>query len=179
MESPMSEPHLLNTFVAPRDSMFSGQEDAVSRTYRRIDGKRGVWLVAIQENEGDQVYFHNPKDLHSDGFGGATLKFILKDGTTYEARGPWKTGPEGLYSDTGYDCREKHFTRVVIGKGRSYDYSLDKYDGQCVIADVVYYEDAPVLGKFDRIADIVATLPPGAYFFWMETHGMTSSGKCK
>ena len=167
----------MKTFTAPTYSMLSGRDIAEAAVYRRIDGKSGqVWLIAKQPNEADGVYVHNPKAKNSDGFGGATLEFKLEDGSIYRAKGPWKTGPDGLFVDTGYDIREKHATVVVIGRARSYDYSRDKYYGQCVIGDVLYEETEPVIGKFDRVKDIAATLGPGKYAYWMETHGMTSNG---
>ncbi len=167
----------MKTFTAPTYSIMSGIGVAEAATYKRFDGKSGsVWLVAKQPNEADGVYVHNPKDKNSDGFGGATLEFRLDDGSIYAAKGPWKTGPEELFTDTGYDIRDKHATVVVIGRARSHDYSRDKYYGQCIINDVLYQETEPVLGKFDRVKDIAATLGPGKYAYWMQTHGMTSSG---
>lgn len=166
----------ITSFTSPPYSMICGSGDAEKRRYRRIDGKRGVWLVAVQENEGDNVYFHNPRDKHSEGFAGRTLEFSLEDGTIYQAKGPWKSNADDLFLDTGYDAREKFFSVVVIGRGREMDYSKDRYYGQTVITDVVYQDAEPKLGKFDRVQDIIDTLPPGNYAFWMQTSGMTASG---
>jgi len=121
------------------------------------------------------VYFHNPKDTHSDGFGGASLNFTLEDGTIYAAKGPWKT-LDRLLADTGIDLRDKFLTRCVVGTERDYDHSKDKYYGQAVIRGVVHMEETPVLGKFERYKDVIAALPPGKYAYWVEMNGMTSSG---
>lgn len=165
----------LPDFTAPTYRMTCGASEAEELRYRKAECSRGVWLISTQENAADNVYFHNPKDKSSDGFGGATLKFTLEDGSIYAAKGPWKTF-ERLLSDTGIDLRDKFLTRVVVGTKIEFDYSRNKYYGQCVIRGVVYIEDAPVLGKFDRYRDVISALPPGKYAYWYQTNGMTSSG---
>lgn len=133
-----------------QDTRYAAVE-AAKRLYHKAIGKNGtVWLYADQPNSGDNIYSHQPKttkaNLAAQGFGGATLKFPLVDGTTYEATGPWHANAVAMYKDTGIDLRQTHLTQVIIGKSR---------DGQGgyshgIIRDVFHKDDKPILGYFKR-----------------------------
>lgn len=131
--------------------MKSGQGELEERTYKKIKGSKGTWYVAAQENAGDNVYFAeanpDPK-AYFQGFGGATLTFRLEDGTEDQVKGPWHSNSGALFNDTGYDVRDKYFTRGIIAKNR--EYSVNMRDGD-IYTDVLHYDEEPVLGEFDRI----------------------------
>lgn len=150
--------------------MTCGSAEAESRKYRRIEGSRGcVWLVAIQPNAGDNVYFHDPKDTKSDGFAGRTLQFPLEDGTVYSAKGPWHTNCDALFKDTGVDIRNQHQTFVVLAKERDYK------NMRSIMKDVVYMDDAPVIGDFDRWKEL-AKQHPEAVYYYSKSSGGSSCG---
>lgn len=166
-------------FVVHDLPMISASGEAQERVYKRIDCPRGVWLVAQQPNEGDNVYFHNPKDTRSEGFGGATLRFPLVDGSVYEAKGPWKANADKLFKDTGYDAREKHQTFVVIGRAVEFREKPLRWMGSSrVIKDIVHRDpDGGQIGNFCRFKQLLADLPDGDYHFYSESAGGSIAGK--
>lgn len=166
-------------FVVRDQPMIAARDAAQALIYRRIDFTAGVWLVAQQVNEADDVYYHNPKDIHSDGFGGATLRFPLVDGGEYVAKGPWKANAGKLFQDTGYDCREKHRSFVVIGRDGEFRKSPRSYMGSNrVIKDIVYRDETGGgLGSMYRYKQILSTLADGEYWFYSETPGGSVAGK--
>jgi hypothetical protein len=133
-----------NDYVIQRQPMRSGQGEAQSRRYHKYVSKSGkVWLVADQPNAGANVYVEGGPN--SDGFGGATLTFPLVDGSEIKLKGPWHTNAGALYSDTGVDVRNQHYTFVVVSRRRE---SGEHYE--MIMADVLYKDEASVLGSFDR-----------------------------
>ena len=162
-------------FKIPGYSMFSGRDDAAQRIYRRIDCKRGVYLVACEEACADHIYFHDPKDLKSDGFGGATLEFKLEDGSIYSAKGPWKCSANYLLADAGVDLTDKYTTFLVIGRGMRVEPSKS-WQSDIWITDVVYQDEKQVIGRFDRQKEVLGTLQVGKYQYFMETNGGTMRG---
>jgi len=124
--------------------MTCGSSEAESRKYIPLITKEGyLWLVADQPNMGDNVYFCS-FDPKSDGFGGRTLHFELVDGTSIDLPGPWHGNTDSLFHDTGIDIRDTHLTFVVVAKDR-------KHEGwQCTYTDVLYKDDEPKVGLFDR-----------------------------
>jgi len=134
---------VFNTF----GPMICASAEAEEKTYKVFKGKSGRrWLVAIQPNEGDNVYAES-LDPNSDGFAGRTLTFKMEDGTELKLQGPWHSNADSLFTDTGYDCRDKHAIRGVISTGREnteqpYVY---KYTG------ILHYDKEIVIGTFDRI----------------------------
>jgi len=134
--------------------MICASAEAEALTYKKINGKRPgtLWLVANQENAADNVYFHDSNDKNSDGFAGRVIHFQLEStvpgqtGDVLSLKGPWHSNSGALFADTGYDCRNKYRTRVIVSKGNRYD---DHYLE--ILTDVVYCE--PVegrLGTFNR-----------------------------
>jgi hypothetical protein len=129
--------------------MISASGEAEDRRYKVLTGKSGKrWLIAIQPNEGDNVYMEG--DPGSDGFGGRTISFPLEDGTVLELKGPWKT-TSGLYHDTGYDVSGKFLTMGVVAlehmsvwNPRSY-WSVDWYRG------IIHRDTDWVISSWDRI----------------------------
>lgn len=166
-ETPRPNSHIITRSY----QMFCGQTEAVERRYFRHDDPKGrVWLVADQPNAGDNVYYHDPKDLNSQGFGGATLDFPLVDGGDYSAKGAWHSNSSALLDSTGVDVTAQHLTFVVISKGREYE------GEETVMLDVVYKDEAPQIGTFDRYKEIAAKLPKGRYCYYSESHGGSSNG---
>ena len=133
--------------------MTCGQSELTSRQYKKIVGKRGNWYVAIQENAADNVYFASRSKERSDGFGGATLSFLLEDGTIDKVQGPWHSNSDSLFEDTGYDIRNQYFTQGIIAKTE-----VCSKMGQEEYTDVLHYDEVGVLGKFKRIEDLAQEL---------------------
>lgn len=151
--------------------IICGQAEASSKVYRKVEGKRDTWYIPLNDwpTEGIQIDTHNPK---SDGYGGATLSFTLEDGTIDKVKGPWHSNSDSLFEDTGIDIRNTHRSRVVLFLSRGRD--LDTYN------DVVYFEESPVIGAFDRYEEVCAKFQeenPGVQFYYLSiTHGGSSSG---
>lgn len=177
MSDPLTKEEM---FIVRGQQMISGMHELEIRRYKKIECARGVWFVALQPNEADNVYFHNPKDKNSDGFGGATLAFELEDGSSYQAKGPWKGNAGNLFKDTGYDCRNKSQTFVVIGRTERHDKSIKGPYGWAarVITDLVHRDpDGGAIGHFDRYKQILADLPDGDYSYYQESTGGSSGGR--
>lgn len=165
-----------NDLFIPRRGMICGSNDAQARVFEKHVGKSGnTWLVAVQENAAANVYVtNNPANTTSrnqgfEGFGGSTLSFPLTDGTVFEAHGPWHTNSDALYEDTGVDVRNRHFTWVALGMDR------DHIDSATIIRGVVYKDEQPTLGSFNRYKEIIK-LHPEALVYFMESEGGSSSG---
>jgi hypothetical protein len=72
------------------------------RKYKMLTGKSGKrWFIAIQPNEGDNVYCEGGPG--SDGFGGREIAFTLDSGEVVKVIGPWHSNSGALLADTGYD----------------------------------------------------------------------------
>lgn len=128
---------------------ISSSDEAQKRRYRQHVGKSGKrWLVAIQPNEGDNVYVEGGPN--SDGFGGRTLQFTLEDDSVVSLKGPWLSGPDGLFKDTGYDIRDKHLTRGVV----SLDRVMNDFYKPYWYVGVLHYDSELVLGPMSRVRDI-------------------------
>jgi hypothetical protein len=150
--------------------MICGSTEAESRKYHKYECSKGVYLVADQENSADNVYFHNPRDTRSEGFGGREITFPLVNGGVYIAKGPWHTNADSLYTATGIDIRDKYATRVVIGKDRI----MGSHPCSGTIVGVVYMEEDWVISTSSREREILRTLPPGEYFVYSQGQ----SGSC-
>lgn len=164
-------------YTPKRHEMFSGQGVAESLKYKKLVGKSGnTWLVAIQPNEGDNVYItNNPENSGGQGFGGAHLNMELEDGTVFVLKGGWHANSNSLFEDTGYDCRDKHLTFVVIAKDRKFVPYL--IHGELI--DVIYMDDKPTIGEFDRgekLAQQIANAQKERVCRYTETSGGSSSG---
>jgi len=161
-----------NDYAIERGAMKCGQSEAQERRYRKYECARGVWLVADQPNAADNVYFHNPRDTKSQGFGGSTLKFPLVDGGEYLAKGPWHAGSEGLFKDTGVDVRATCLTFVVLSRG------MDSHWPDTIMRDVVYRDADWTLGIFNRYKALIEAHPEANYFY-SASQGGSISGSTK
>ena len=155
--------------------MFSGQAAAAKFVYRKlVDAKGRVWLYPVNtDTPGEQVHVHDPRDLKSDGYGGATLQFALEDGSVYAAKGPWHTNTGALFEATGVDLRNTHRTYGCVARIRVYKNHITEFHG------ILHADKVPVIGAFNRLKDIAQTWadqlkhPVACY---SESKGGTSSG---
>lgn len=163
--------------------MVSGAGEAAKFIYRKVVGKRGVWLFPTNSSTpGEQVHFHDPADTGSQGYGGSTLHFLLEDGTTYDAKGPWHSNTDALFSDTGVDIRNTFRTFGVVAKKRtslllrpgvSGNSSHYRFDG------LLHLDSEPQIGDFDRIKKIAlefATKLEHPVVCYSESNGGSSCG---
>lgn len=137
--------------------MLSGSHEAAQHKYQLLVGKSGRrWLVADNEAAGENVYVEGGPN--SDGFAGRILTFELVSGDTLSLKGPWHSNPDALFADTGHDVRDKHRTQGIIAlrreRGAKY-YEPDKF------YDVIYYDEAPVLGTYNRVKDLAEQFAEG------------------
>jgi small nuclear ribonucleoprotein (snRNP)-like protein len=167
----------MGDFTISRGGMKSGISAARSHKYRKIETKRNVWYITDEPCAGDSIYVsiknEDPK-AYFKGFGGATLKFEMIDGTIDEVKGPWHSNSDALFQDTGVDLRESHITYGVIAMGREYD---DKMN--LVMKDVIYQDDDWTCGSFDRVKAIaqgMADTLGKPVFAYSESHGGSSCG---
>lgn len=113
-------------------------------TFKRVFGMDRIWFIpAGIPNPGD--YIHVEINENHEGYGGRMIKFKDIDGHTWEVWGPWASNTDSLYLDTGIDLRDAHLTYGIITDGDS---------------EILYQDDAPVVGKFNRIeflAEEIAT----------------------
>jgi hypothetical protein len=163
-----------NDYVVQRQPMRSGQGEAQSRKYHKYIGSNGrIWLVADQENAAANVYVEG--SIGSDGFGGATLTFPLVEGGEIELRGPWHSNSNALYEATGVDVRDKTYTFVVVSRERK---SGEHYE--MIMADVLYKDEAPMLGTIDRGKEIarglLASLSLDSVALYSASEGGSSCG---
>jgi hypothetical protein len=129
--------------------MTSASGEAAKHKYHLVIGKTGRrWLYADIPNAADHVYVDGGKG--SQGMAGRTLRFDLVDGCTVDFIGPWKTGPDGLYKETGVDIRDKHLTRGIVALERE----CQSWPKPYIFRRIAHYDEVPVLGEFDRIDKI-------------------------
>jgi hypothetical protein len=128
-----------------------GSAEAEARRYKLLIGKsKRRWLVAIQPNEGDNVYAEGGEN--SDGFGGRLIRFTLEDGSELALVGPWHSNSGGLYDDTGYDCRDKHYIKGIIAEER--ENFIDGFIYENTYGKILHEDADFVLGTFNRITDM-------------------------
>lgn len=163
--------------------MFSGAAEAAKFIYHKLVDKQGhVWLYpANSDSPAEQVHFHNPKDLKSDGYGGATLHFVLEDGTTYAAKGPWHSSADAMFEATGVDIRNTHYTYGCVSLKRVYVPSTTRsyYDSVTRFEGVLHADKEPVLGRFSRLTDLAkehATRLGHPVAYYSQSKGGSSSG---
>jgi len=129
-----------------------GRDEVKKRVYRKVETEAKIWYIPIQDNAADDlhVFIKNKggKIGSFEGYGGATLNFLLEDGTTDAVKGPWHSNSLSLFNDTGIDLRNNTITIGAIGKDRT-------FEGNTTFLEDVLYEDTDwVLGSFNRIKDM-------------------------
>lgn len=135
----------MNLYFHTSYRMKCASAEAENRKYKMIIGKSNLkWLVAIQENEADNIYVEGEPNCY--GFGGRDLTFELEDSSEITLRGPWHSNADSLYSDTGYDIRDKYLTQGICSL--DIDYSTELYK------DVLHYDKNPVVGEYNRVNKI-------------------------
>lgn len=162
-------------FVHTPQRTYSGVMMAQSVRYRAFRSVRSpgrVWLVGDSPNAGDFVYMWEPEEptLYSfQGFGGAVLHFTLVNGCTMDLEGPWHSGAQALYDDTGVDVRHKCLSLGVLALHRVPDAAgLYRYKY------LLYKEEAPQLGVFERVgllAQWYANKLGATVFYYRESVG--------
>lgn len=162
-----------NDWVSDAYAMFSGQGEAVSHRYHKYVGKSGnTWLVADHEAAAENIYVtNNPANSGGEGFGGAHLPLPCTDGTTFVLKGGWHSGANGLFADTGIDVRNQYRTFVVLGMDRKH---IGSGYGRTVICDVVYKDEQPTLGRYDRYKKLVARFPQAKFYYMSSKEGSFS-----
>jgi len=156
----------MSSYKIPRISEVSAADEARERKYHLYIGESGrTWLVANTQDAGDHIYVtaHADPNIVGDGFGGGTLPLKLVDGRTFNLKGGWHSNPNGLLQDTGVDVMKNHITFVVLAK------SLDMREQ--VLSDVVYKDDKPQVGLFERWKELAKEHPEANYYFYESAGG--------
>lgn len=130
--------------------MISASGDAAERKYRLYTGNAGRrWVVADQEDAAENIYADGGPG--SRGMAGRTLTFDLVDGGSVDFIGPWKSGPDGLFKETGVDVRNTHHTKGVV----AFDIKHGKeWCSPSDYIDVQHFDEQPVIGAYDRVRQI-------------------------
>ena len=100
----------------------------------------------------------------------------MENGTIEELRGPWQTNSDDLYNNTGVDLRGKHLTFVVIGKDRKSIQTKQGYVTKMI--DILYKDDKPIIGKFERgkiIAQKLANKLKQTIYCYSQSQGGSSN----
>lgn len=156
--------------------MKSGFAEVEKQDYEIHLGKQGrIWLAGNCVDKGGAIYCSGGPG--SQGFGGATLEFKLKGGLgSIKLVGPWHANSDSMFADTGVDYRNHHLTFGVIGKDQK---SKPGYGMQQIITDLVWFDEGPTLGAYDRIETLAKEMSdaaeiPLAYYF--SSQGGSSCG---
>ena len=132
-----------------RRGMKSGRVEQEKYVYNKAVGKRGTWYFpSNSDHPADNIYFRSYSKDKSEGFAGRVLEFHLKNGEVDLVQGPWNSNAQSFLDDTGVDLRDKFRTFGVVAKGIRYD------GNDAILTDVLYIDDEPVIGEFDRIEKI-------------------------
>lgn len=154
----------------------SAQKDA---PYRKVMGKSGkAWFYVPGRFAATAIYVDGGKG--SQGMGGRVCQFKLEDGTTFDSIGPWMTGPDGLFKDTGIDLRNQCATRLILA--RKVHYPKDTYAFRPDMIDVVYHEPEFVEGTFNRpneLAQKIVNEMNEPLHYFIESFGGAQSGLMK
>lgn len=167
-------------FVTGDYQMYSGQDEAVAQRYHRYAGKSGnTWLVAGSEAAAENIYVTNtPANSGGEGFGGAHLPMPLLDGTTFVLKGGWHSNSDALFVDTGVDVRNKYRTFVLLAMERD---STEDGTFRSVFRRIIYQDEKPVLGRYDRYKEIIQAHPEADYYYMDSrggsSHGLTDEGR--
>lgn len=163
----------MSDFIVERQPMICGSAEAERLIYRKVQASNGyTYYVPINSPEPGAQIQVDTHDPNSDGYGGRALTFALEDGTKDRVKGPWHTNSDDLYADTGIDLRNQHLTFVVVARDR---YSDEDY--RTVLGDVLYQDEQPVLGAFDRYKEILARFPDEpTLFYYSQSRGGSVCG---
>ena len=164
-------------FLTSRQPMKSGAYEASKFVYRKVEADRGeeIWLIPTNSPApGEQVHVHYPKKK-SEGYGGATLTFLLEDGTEYKAQGPWHSNTDHLFQSTGIDLRNQHRTYgcVALRREHTNQFMEDRFTG------LLHCDSDWVVGDFNRLRQLgiqFATKLNHPVFVYSQSQGGSSSG---
>ena len=158
-------PVILDKYNIKPQPMICASSEAESHKYRLYtqDSARS-WLVADVPNAGDYIYSSGGK-----GFCGRVITFPLVGGGELQLKGPWLSNSKSLFERTGVDVRDKHLIWGCIGLSR---------ENFNTINDVIYMDDEPVVGLFNRIEllaqEYADKLGVKVYFYSQSIGGSTS-----
>lgn len=113
------------------------------------------WFVKTGvPNRAEYIFAGSPNSTKSEGMGGRVVPFKCTDGQTIEIQGPWWSNADAFLNSTGIDVTNEYLTRVIISKGHRYD----SEEHQAYMTDVLYFEEEPVLGSFDRYKEVIQSI---------------------
>lgn len=140
----------MTDFTFPLQAMRCGQHEAQKLVYEMVVAESGKAFFVPPEgtyNRAGEIHCTDSAnwDKAGQGYGGDTVKLPLLDGSVFELKGGWHTNSEHLLRETGMDIQDQHHTLVCIGLKRG----KDKYPHYGV-ADVLYCDEEPTLGRFNR-----------------------------
>lgn len=155
--------------------LWKNKYDDTPTIYKKIVGKSGRnWYIDTKHEYRSMLVSCDPRENAPGysgfrGFGGRTLTLNLDDGTTVEETGPWSSNPDALFSDTGYDVRNKVLSIGVISKKMENTGAYSR-----VMMDVVYHDEHPVPGHFKRIEELAQDFADRLgqpMYYYSETYG--------
>lgn len=168
----------MSDFTVERMVMRCAPAEAEAKSYKIALDKEGcVWFYTLDvADPSGSVYFHDPNDDKSEGFGGRVITFKIGKCGVYQAKGPLHASASGLFAGTGVDLRDMHLIFGCVSLGRRYDQS------RTVMTDVLYMDKEPMLGDFFRIENLAhewADRLEKDVCYYSESGGGSSSGVVK
>jgi hypothetical protein len=170
---------LQDRFEVKRMPMICGSAEAEGRLgYKMVtDGKGCVWMYSLEDKSpSSTVYYHDPNDERSDGFGGRVITFKIGKCAEYQAKGPWHSNSDSLFDATGIDLRDKCLTFGAVSRERV---SAGPPAYNQVLQGLLYVDDEPMLGTFDRIKTLAQQFADSLdieVYYYSETSGGSSCG---
>ena len=153
-----------------------GRDEVKKRTFKKVETDKKIWYIPVQDNAADDLHVQikgEGSQLGSfQGYGGATLEFLLEDGTIDKVKGPWHSNSISLLADTGIDLTKRTMTIGAIGKDRT-------FEGNTTFLEDVLYEDTDwVVGDFNRIKEMAQEFADDLgikVWYYSQTNGGSST----
>jgi hypothetical protein len=143
-------------YIISNGPMISASNEVLISTFDRYEDpvKPGFyWFVKADiPNKAEYIFYGSPHTTNSEGMGGRVIPFRCTDGQTINIQGPWWSNSDSFYGSTGIDIRNTNYTFVVVAR------SVDRIDRLETLIDVVYKDDEPTIGPFDRWKTILSSV---------------------
>lgn len=145
---------------------------ALDKEYRVFRGEERIWIVAAGPDCAGNVYCTSGLDPHDSrraGFGGKQVTLPLVGGGRFRFYG-WHSNADDLLEETGVDVTDCYATQGWYALG----YDIDKGYDQKGLIDILWWEEKPIIGTFDRaerVAQSLANSHNTTIHGWVESPG--------
>lgn len=143
-------------YIIEEQPMISASGEVMESVFDRYEAPHRpgyFWFVKSGiPNKAEYIFYGSPHTTYSEGMGGRVIPFRCTDGQTINIQGPWWSNSDSFYGSTGIDIRNTNYTFVVVAR------SVDRIDRLETLIDVVYKDDEPTIGPFDRWKTILSSV---------------------